>query len=371
MHREDEVLHRGGGLADDALVGAGADMRGADDVRQFEERVIGSRRLFVEDVGAVAADLSGLEGSDHVGCVDNFAAGAVEDEDALFHLRETFRAHQVAGLRREIRVERDVVGGGVDFVEVGGPFDVVRSGELFVPINVVRDDAHAESASADGDFFADAAEADDADGFFEELVTGLAFPRVRTGGVGVEKKILLEREQEEEGMFSDSGVVDAGSEEERDAELGARLHVDLVDTDAVFGKDLQFRERLLEDLAGDEIVAADVAVDITDEGEGVGLVEGAAGADDLPAGVGEELVVLARRVLERGRREEDFSHESGRNKERGSHTSLRKVKQKVRHVVRRLARSERCVHCVRFDDVVHHHHGVAQTQARRPRRAHR
>src|SRR5262245_15612795 len=111
-------------------------------------------------------------------------------------------------------------------------------------------------------------------------------------------------------MLGDGGVVDAGREEEGDAELRARLDVDLVDADPVFGKDLQFRERFLEDLAGDHVVAADVAVNCSNCCQRVGLVERAAGADDLPAGVREELVVLAGRVLERGGREKDFRHEN-------------------------------------------------------------
>ena len=83
-----EVLNRAGRLALHALVGAGADVGSDDGVGQFEQRVVGGRRFFVEDIGPVAADLAGLEGRDDIGGVDDFAAGAIEDDDALFHFGE-------------------------------------------------------------------------------------------------------------------------------------------------------------------------------------------------------------------------------------------------------------------------------------------
>jgi hypothetical protein len=124
----------------------------------------------------------------------------------------------------------------------------------------------------------------------------------------VEEEILLEREQEEKRVFGHGRVVHAGREEQRDAELGARLHVNLVHADAVLGKHLQFRPRFFEDATRDHIVAADVAINISDQRERVSFVEWTAGEDHLPAGIGEKLVMLARRVLERGGREKNFRH---------------------------------------------------------------
>ena len=137
---------------------------------------------------------------------------------------------------------------------------------------------------------------------------GLAFPAAGAGGVGVEEEVFLEGEQKEEGVFGDSGVVYAGGEEQRQAEFGAGLHVDLVHADAVFGEDFELGAGLFEDGAGDEIVAADVAIHLADEGKGVGFVERAAGGDDFPTGVGEELVMFAGGVLEGSGGEEDFGH---------------------------------------------------------------
>jgi len=191
---------------------------------------------------------------------------------------------------------------------LGGAAHLVGGGEGFVPVNVVGDDVHAEGAGADGDLLADAAKADDADGFLEEFVAGLALPAAGAGGVGVEEEVFLEREQEEEGVLGDGGVVDARGEKEREAELGAGADVELVHAEAQFGNDAEAGAVLYEDAARDGVVAADVAVDVADEGERVGFVERTAGADDFPAGGGEEVVMRAGRVLEGGGGEEDAGH---------------------------------------------------------------
>ena len=111
-------------------------------------------------------------------------------------------------------------------------------------------------------------------------------------------------------MLRDSGVVHARREEKWNTKLAAGLDVDLVDADAVFGKDFQLWQGFLEHFASDEVITTDVAVDVAHECEGVGLVERAASSDDFPAGVGKKFMMLAGSVLERGRGEEDFSHGS-------------------------------------------------------------
>ena len=106
-------------------------------------------------------------------------------------------------------------------------------------------------------------------------------------------------------MLGHRRVVDAGSEQERDAELGAALDVDLVDADAVLRQHLEPRSGLLQHGPRDRVVAADVAVHRADGRERVGLVERPAGCDHLPAGGGQGVVVSAGRVLERGGGQQD------------------------------------------------------------------
>jgi hypothetical protein len=85
----------------------------------------------------------------------------------------------------------------------------------------------------------------------------------------------------------------------------AVFDVDLVDADAVLADDLEAGQGLLEDLGRDRVVAADVAVEIAHQRERVGLVERAAGGDDLPAGFLQQPVVVAGGVLEGGGRDQD------------------------------------------------------------------
>ena len=142
-------------------------MRRDDAVRKLRERVVGAGWLFVKHVGAVAADLAGLQcGGDVVG-VDDFTAGAVENEHALLHLGDVLGTDQVAGLRGQVGVEREVVGGREDFVHRGSTLHVILRGELIVPIEVEADYLHAEGAGADGDFLTNAAHTDDTDRLVE------------------------------------------------------------------------------------------------------------------------------------------------------------------------------------------------------------
>ena len=128
------------------------------------------------------------------------------------------------------------------------------------------------------------------------------------GGVGVEQEIFLQREQQHEIVLGDGRVVHAGREEQRDAEFGAGLHVNLVHADAVFAQDLQFRARLFQNLARDGVVAADVAVHVADERERVRFIQRAARGDDFPAGLLEQIMMRTGRVLKRGRGEQNFHH---------------------------------------------------------------
>src|ERR1035437_9858779 len=88
-------------------------------------------------------------------------------------------------------------------------------GEFLVPINVKTNHVHGERAGADGNFLADASEADDADGLFQKFVAGLAFPTAAARGVGVVKQILSERNQQRKIVSRNRGVIAAGGEARR------------------------------------------------------------------------------------------------------------------------------------------------------------
>ena len=81
-------------------------------------------------------------------------------------------------------MERDDIALAEHLVHGGAAGDSVLGGEGLVPVRVEGDDLHAEGAGADGHFLADAAEADDADGFLIDLVAGEPQPFAAAGGGG-------------------------------------------------------------------------------------------------------------------------------------------------------------------------------------------
>ena len=99
---------------------------------------------------------------------DELAAGAVDDADALLHDADGGLVDEAFGLGGEADVEGEVVGGFEDLVD-GDEGYVVLAGDDGGDEGVVADEVHAEAGGAAGDFEADAAEADDAEGFAAEL----------------------------------------------------------------------------------------------------------------------------------------------------------------------------------------------------------
>src|SRR4029077_3470576 len=98
---------------------------------------------------------------------------------------------------------------------------------------------------------ADPAKADDADRLPEDLVARLALPLALAAGVDAVEDVLLEGEQEEEGVLGDRRVVHPGGEEDGDLLGGRVLDVDLVDADPVLADDLQPGEGLVDPGLGD------------------------------------------------------------------------------------------------------------------------
>ena len=75
-----------------------------------------------------------------------------------------------------------------------------------------------------------------------------------------------------------------GGEEHGNLLLGGGLHVDLVDADAVLADDLQPGQGLVDDRAGDGVVAAEEGVEAAGQLQHAGLGQGSALADDFKAG---------------------------------------------------------------------------------------
>ena len=113
-------------------------------------------------------------------------------------------------------------------------------------------------------------------------------------------------------MLGNRGVVDAGCEEDGNAEFLGGGDVDLVEADAVFRDDLQAREAFLEDRAGDLVVAAEEGVEFAGQLQHPGFAERASFADDFEALAFELGVVGSGSVLEATGGEENAGRHGGR-----------------------------------------------------------
>jgi hypothetical protein len=159
------------------------------------------------------------------------------------------------------------------------------------------DDLHTECLGSNGDLATDATKADDADGFSEKFMTSDALPISRAHKIGLLYEIAAERQQERKGMFRDGGVIHAGAESDRDSEIGCRCEVDFIEADSVFGHDLEARQRLLEDLARNGVVAAKESVKVAGEFEHSSFRERTAFANDFKSSVRQQIMMAAGGIL--------------------------------------------------------------------------
>ena len=135
--------------------------------------------------------------------------------------------------RGEGDVDGDEVAFGEDFVE-GAELDAEGLEALGGDEGVVADDVHLEAAGATGDFGADAAEAEDAEGLAAQLdadelaALPLAGGEGRVGGGDV----AGEGEHQADGVLGGGDGDGGGGVDDDDAAGGGRVDVDVVDADA-------------------------------------------------------------------------------------------------------------------------------------------
>ena len=171
---------------------------------------------------------------------------------------------EALGLSGEADVESEVVGVFEDLVD-GNEGDVVLAGDDGCDEGVVADELHAEAGGAAGDFEADAAKADDAEGFAAELgaLQGFFLPLAGVhGGVGA-RDAAGHGDHEAKGEFGDGDGVGAGGVHDDDAAMGGGGGVDVVDAYAGAADDAEFG-------GGFEELGVGLDGGTDDEGVGVG-----------------------------------------------------------------------------------------------------
>src|ERR1700730_7358588 len=162
----DTAQHLGTALQGGAasrLLGHPRDVRAHDDVVALEEAAVRGHGLLLEDVDPRRADLAALETGQEGVLVLDLAAGGIDEDHAVLHLRDRLRVDHVVRLGRMRRVARDDVGGPEDGGHVGHGLDAAIP-ELFGGhVLVVGDHAHPEGARRLGHAPPDVAHADDAE----------------------------------------------------------------------------------------------------------------------------------------------------------------------------------------------------------------
>ena len=167
-----------GDLDADGLLGLGGrspEVRRERDVGQTAQLAVLGQRLVFEHIETSGGNLTGFHRRDQGGFLDDPAAGTVEYPQALLRLRESRFVDHVFGIVGERHVDRDVVRLGQQFIQ-RDRLHLHGLGAAGCEIGIISHDAHAESLGALRDLAADAAKADDAEGFLEKLDAGKTLP---------------------------------------------------------------------------------------------------------------------------------------------------------------------------------------------------
>ena len=136
-------------------------MRRQDHVGQRQQGRILRERLFGEHVQGRARQVSVAQGGGDRGFLHQFAAGAVDQARALFHLADGLGVDQTGALRGERQVQGEVIGGGEHVIQ-RGKLDFRLARHLGGDEGIVRQHFHAEHARPPRHFHADAPQPDDA-----------------------------------------------------------------------------------------------------------------------------------------------------------------------------------------------------------------
>ena len=297
------------GLALNRFVSAGSDVRRDDAIGGADKNMIGRWRFGVENVGAVSAHLAALESAGDIVGVDEFATGAVENNDPVTHFGDLRGVNHVFGFLGEKTVERDDIRVMQNLVHVSALLDAILFAKGFVEVGVEGDDFHPEGFGAYGDLLTNASEAEDADSLAHNFVTYGLFPSgdplaiLHGDGIGLD--VFGDTEKESEGVFGDGGMIDAGGKEDGDFLFGGVFDINLVESDAVFGNSLKAGERLVDDGGSDGVISTKKGVEVAGEIEHFCFGKWPASAYDLPVLRVEEILVCSRSILERRRGEEN------------------------------------------------------------------
>ena len=233
------------------LVRARAKVRRQNQVRLLAIRMVGGQRFNGVNIQRRAGDLVRFERRDQIRLDDDFAAGAIHDFHAGLHLGERCGVQHVLGFRCHRHMHGDEIRDAINFVHAVGKFRADGLGAILGEVRVIGDDAHAEGDGAFGDFGADAAHAEHAEGLAHEFN---ALEKFAVPFAGDHRSVRLrhlarEREQHGEAQFGGGHGIPARSVHHHRAVLRGSFDVHIVHAHAGAADHAQ-RLRRLDDFLG-------------------------------------------------------------------------------------------------------------------------
>src|SRR5262245_54633740 len=138
-------------------------MRRNDYLLQPEQRMVRGWWLALEDVQRSAGDLTGVDGVEQSGFIDQTTPRTIDDPDAVLHLSKGIRADQPSGFSSQRGMYRKEVGPCEKFIQ-RRRLDVQVPSLVGSDERIMRDDLHTVSPGARGHRTPDPPETDNAQG---------------------------------------------------------------------------------------------------------------------------------------------------------------------------------------------------------------
>ena len=147
--------------------------------------------------------MAGLQSFAEGGFIHESATSAIHDANAFFANGQTAGVEHVAGLIGERHVHADEIGLRKERVDIFDEFHLHASGTAYREVGIVGQYTHAKGHGAAGEFGADAAHAENAEGFIVELDAFIFFAIPLAGfdaGIGL-RDVAGDAHEEREGML--------------------------------------------------------------------------------------------------------------------------------------------------------------------------
>ena len=244
--------------------GGGAQMGGADHLVEAQQRIVGLRRFFGENVEGSAGHLSGLDGLGQGQFIDQTADGAVDDPAAGLDPGQGTGANDLGGFTVERDVQGDEVAAGEQFFE----FDLFPPhlpDHLLAEVGIEDQNVHLQRQGALDDHATDLAGADDAKGLAGDLdpEKAIFFPAAAFGrGTGF-GDLPGQGEEHGDGVFcAGGGAAEGGVHDHHPLAVGSG-QVHILDSDTSPADHLEFA-------GGGEDLGGDLGATTNHQGVGVG-----------------------------------------------------------------------------------------------------